>query len=425
MTTATKISKPAWMIAPETVRVMEALLSNGGDARFVGGCVRDTLANRKVFDVDIATPLKPEEVMARLAAAKIDCVPTGLKHGTVTAIVDGTPFEITTLRVDVMTFGRHAQVRFTDDWHKDAARRDFTINAISCSIDGEVFDPFGGVEDLRLGRVAFVGNAEERIREDVLRILRFFRFYAHFGAAFDPPAPPDAEALRACAVNAHLIPRLSGERIRQETLKILESDYCPRVWRIMLSQGIVTHFLPEATNIRALERLVVLELWQESQLFALRRLSALLEVVPEGLRHIVSALRLSNAEASMLAHMTLNIEKVSPRMDETALRRAAYRSGNDMTRNLLLLSAARERGEALPDRPVFQALYTAATAFRRPRFPLIGDDVMKLGWTEGPDVGRILKEIEDWWVAEEFRPGRNECLARLRENFRRPPDVSS
>ena len=169
------------MLAPETQKVMSALMENGGAARFVGGCVRNALANRPVLDIDIATPLPPEEVIARLTAHKIGYAPTGLKHGTVTAIADGHPFEITTLRRDVATDGRHAEVAFTDDWQADAARRDFTFNAMYATTEGELFDPFGGVEDLRAGRVRFVGDAAARIGEDVLRILRFFRFYAHFG----------------------------------------------------------------------------------------------------------------------------------------------------------------------------------------------------------------------------------------------------
>ena len=170
------------------------------------------------------------------------------------AIVDGTPFEITTLRVDVNTNGRHAEVAYTDDWEKDAARRDFTINAMSATIDGDVFDSFGGIEDLRLGRVVFVGDAEQRIREDVLRILRYFRFFAHFGQG-----EPDAAALTACIKMAGDIPKLSAERIREEVLKLLKADRAAIVWKLMLHAGVVTHFMPEATNVAALETLLQLE----------------------------------------------------------------------------------------------------------------------------------------------------------------------
>ncbi len=205
------LAKQAWMIAPETVTLMAALSADGGEARFVGGCVRNALCNRKVIDIDIATPLKPDEVIERLTAAKIHYVPTGLKHGTVTAIVDGKPFEITTLRVDVQNHGRHADVAFTADWKADAARRDFTINAMSATPDGDLYDPFNGVDDLRKGRVIFVGDAEKRIAEDILRILRYFRFLAHFGKG-----EADKGAIAACAKFAPQIKTLSAERLRQK-----------------------------------------------------------------------------------------------------------------------------------------------------------------------------------------------------------------
>ncbi len=400
-----RISKTAWMAAPETQRVMAALQDEGGEARFVGGCVRDTLVNRKVMDIDIATPLKPDAVIARLERHKIRYAPTGLKHGTVTAIVEGRPFEITTLRIDANTFGRHADVLFTDDWKKDAARRDFTINAIFCTIEGDIYDPYNGVEDLRRGRVAFVGDPERRIQEDILRILRFFRFYAHFGKGM-----PDPAGLRAVSKLAHLLPRLSAERIRQETLKLLEAPACAAVWRIMLEQGVVTHFLPEATNIRALERLVALEEKYESESYPLRRLAALLIVTPDGVRHIAAALRLSNAEGVQLLQMVRAEDEISTMMDHAAVRQLVYHVGNDMARSLLLLAAARSGEEN--DLP---ALYGWATTFRAPRFPLVGEDVLKLGCPPGPEVGEALKALEDWWLDEDFRPGRRESLARLKE----------
>lgn len=408
-----KLAHQAWMISPDTLKVMEALKSNGGDARFVGGCVRDALVNRAVLDIDIATPLKPEQVIERLEAAKIKYAPTGLKHGTVTAIVDGHPFEITTLRIDVNPFGRHAEVAFTDDWEKDAARRDFTINAMSATLEGDVYDPFNGVEHLRTGKVVFVGEAEQRITEDILRILRFFRFYAHFGQGL-----PDKEALRACAKLAGQIVKLSAERIRQETFKLLESDRSADVWDIMMHAGIVTHYLPEATNVPVLQRLIALEHDQQGKAFVLRRLAALLDITRNSVPAVVKALRLSNEQAAQLATLSTPTWKVSMRMSKKEVERLVYRLDNDMVRSLLLLAAAREN-----TRENFDELYRAATAFRPPRFPLIGDDVMKLGWKEGPEVGRILSEMGEWWMDEEFRPGRTECLKRLQENY--PPSTGT
>ncbi|MEZ0226961.1 MAG: CCA tRNA nucleotidyltransferase [Alphaproteobacteria bacterium] len=407
-----KLAHQAWMITDDTVRVMEALKADGGDARFVGGCVRDALVNRVVLDVDIATPLKPDEVIARLDAAKIKHAPTGLKHGTVTAIVDGHPFEITTLRIDVNPFGRHADVAFTDDWEKDAARRDFTINAMSATTEGDVYDPFNGVEHLRLGKVVFVGEAEQRIREDILRILRFFRFYAHFGQGL-----PDKDGLLACAKFAPDIVKLSAERIRQETFKLLESDRSAEVWDIMMHAGVVTHFLPEATAVPVLSRLIALEVERHHQgkAFALRRLAALLDITRNSVPAVVKALKLSNEQTAQLATLATPTWKVSMQMTEQEARKLVYRLDNDMARSLLLLASARENNrENLDD------LYQAATGFRAPRFPLIGDDVMKLGWKEGPDVGRILDAMSEWWVEKEFQPGRTECLQKLGADYPSP-----
>lgn len=402
-----KIMLQAWMIAPETVRVMDALHDDGGDARFVGGCVRDALVNRKVIDIDIATPLKPEEVIDRLTRHKIDYAPTGLKHGTVTAIADGKPFEVTTLRRDVLTFGRHAEVAYTDDWQTDASRRDFTINAMFATREGDIFDPFGGIADLRLGRVVFVGDPEKRIQEDVLRILRFFRFYAYFGKG-----APDAAALEACAKLAHLIPKLSAERIRQETLKTFDADAIPAVWRLMMENGIATHFLPEATNIAALERLVDLEARYDNAGRALQRLAVVLDTTLEGLRRTLQGLRLSAAQATALFKMVSGDPDISSDMSMEAVRRVVYHQGNDMTRSLLLLFAAKTQDEkGLPER------FQMATAFRAPVFPVTGADVVKIGWPPGPRVGEVLKALEDWWVAGDFNVGRSACLDMLKKEF--------
>lgn len=405
-----KLSKKAWMVAPETVRVMEALMATGVEARFVGGCVRNALVNRAVLDIDIATPLKPLQVMEHLESAKIRAVATGLSHGTVTAVVDGKPFEITTLRVDVNPFGRHAEVEFTDDWEKDAARRDFTINAMSATVEGDVYDPYNGIEDLRLGRVIFVGYPEQRIQEDVLRILRFFRMFAHFGKG-----RPDPAALVACAKLASRLSRLSGERIRQETFKILESDRCAEVWDVMLRAGVVTHFLPEATSVKVLDRLVALEHDHHAHPFVPRRLAALIDITFRGLVPLTRALRLSNEQAAMLMRLVHPGMAVTTTMPARDVRKLVYHYGNDIARSLLLLAAAREfSGGDLEE------LYNVATAFRPPRFQLIGDDVLKLGWPQGPDIGRILKEMEGWWLAEDFRPGRTELLNRLRSEHKPP-----
>lgn len=399
-----KISKQAWMVAPETQRVMESLMRDGGDARFVGGCVRDALVNRKVIDIDIATPLKPEEVIARLQTDKIAVVPTGLKHGTVTAVCDGRPFEITTLRRDAATYGRHADVIFTDDWRVDAARRDFTFNALYATMEGDVHDFFGGIEDLRIGRVAFIGDAEERIREDVLRILRFFRFYAHLGRG-----DADAAALAACEKLSDLIPRLSAERVRTEVLKLLESPRAADVWQLMMEHRIVTRFLPEATNTQRLSRLIALEDKYQSHGFIMRRLAAVLDVTVQGIIDISDDLRLSREQTQQLLALFEPSFEVTLRMDEKTTRHAVYKLGNDVVRSLLLLRAAASGTEEN-----LREIYGWATAFRVPRFPLVGNDVLAMGIPPGPEVGRVLADVEDWWASQDFAPGRTKCLERLK-----------
>ncbi|MGF1609026.1 MAG: CCA tRNA nucleotidyltransferase, partial [Kiloniellales bacterium] len=280
MKPAARLEPQPWMTASETRAVADALTAEGGEVRFVGGCVRDAVAGRPVKDIDIATADPPERVIALLEAAGLTAVPTGLAHGTVTAVSGGRPFEITTLRVDVETYGRHARVAFTDDWEADAARRDFTFNAMSCGLDGSLYDPFGGREDLTAGRVRFVGEAEARIREDYLRLLRFFRFQAHYGRA-----APDPEGLAAARALAPRLESLSGERLRNELLRLLQAPEPVAVCRIMLASGVFAAFLPEA---RALERLAALiavepdgrlpgeELSENEPPDALRRLAALL-----------------------------------------------------------------------------------------------------------------------------------------------------
>ncbi len=399
-----KLQHQAWMIAPETQKVMAALNENGGEARFVGGCVRNALCNRAVLDIDIATPLPPEDVMARLKEHNIPYVPIGLKHGTVTAIVDGQPFEITTLRVDVQTFGRHAEVKFTDDWKTDASRRDFTINSIFATVDGDLYDPFGGISDLRNGIVRFVGEPEKRIQEDVLRILRFFRFYAHFGRGM-----PDAAAVKACVANARQVSKLSAERIRQEVLKLLTADNCVTTWLLMTRCGIVMHFLPEATNVEALERLVKHEKTHECPAFPLRRLASLLEVTPDGLQHVAQELKLSNEQGAQLSMMLYPDFEVTLQMEESDVKKLVYKYGNDMAHNLLLLAAAKK-----PDHDALKPLYHAATSFRAPVFPLRGEDALKMGIKPGPEIGKMLRRIEEWWINEDFKPDRTACLAKMK-----------
>jgi poly(A) polymerase len=406
-----------WMTAAETRTVIEALSAAGCEVRFIGGCVRDALLRRPVNDIDVAVPLPPLRVTALLERAGIRVVPTGIDHGTVTAVVEHTPFEITTLRIDVETDGRRARVAFTDDWVADAARRDLTINALSCTPDGRVYDYFGGLEDLGHGRIRFVGDPRERIAEDRLRLLRFFRFYAHYGRP-----PPDAEALAACREHARGLTLLSGERVRAEILRTLMAPDPAEAFQLMRTHEVLQHVLPEAGP---LERLRLLT-WLDTRAVRIasvtpdpvRRLAALLDTDGAGIEAVADRLRLSTRQRQRLAEIAVPAMCLDADSDERTVRRALHRLGPDIVRDLALLAWAGELAET-PRLPharteAWIALIEAAAAWRPVTFPLKGRDVLELGLPHGPDVGDRLAEVERWWEDEDYRPDRAACLDRLR-----------
>lgn len=416
MEPVTKIRPQKWMTAPATEAVMAALKAGdetGLVALFVGGCVRDSLLDREAGDIDIATVLAPEEVSERLQAAGMKVVPTGLAHGTVTAVVEGRHFEITTLRVDVDTDGRRATVAFTDDWVADARRRDFTVNALFADSSGAVYDPVGGLADLKAGRVRFVGIAEQRIREDVLRLLRFFRFYAQFGSP-----PPDKEAIAACAKLADLLPTLSGERVAAETFKLMAAGDPATTMILMSANGVLQHFLPEAQEIDRLAALVTVE-GIVGRADPLRRLAAGLKVEGAGADAIADRFRLSNADRARLHQLAAADHRLTRDMNPENRRVALYRLGADLWRDRVLIDWAEEIALGTPqDRPITEAwreLYNLPDDWTPPAFPLQGNDVMALGVEAGPAVGGYLTEVEEWWIADGFAADRAACLARLRQ----------
>lgn len=412
-----EIGPQPWMQAPETVAVIRALTAEGGDVRFVGGCVRDSFARRPIGDIDLATPMKPETVIALLEKAGLRAIPTGIEHGTVTALSGDRHYEITTLRVDVETDGRHAKVAFTDDWIADAARRDFTINAMSCSVDGAIYDPFNGLDDLGHGRVRFVGIARERIAEDVLRLLRFFRVYATYGA---PPA--DIDALAACRAMASELPKLSGERVRAELLRILLAPNADEAIVMMRGQGVFDHLLPQATNIGRLRMMA----WLDSRAIRLsnispepiRRLAALLDTNRAGAEAIAERLRLSVAEREHLVALAEPSTDIAPGIPDAAFRRLLHKVGAERVRDQALMLWAQRLSIAphLPreDSHAWQQLLSQTASWQSIEFPLKGRDVLAAGIAPGPDVGEILARAETWWADGDFRADRDACLAYLR-----------
>jgi len=382
------LPETGWRKRPDLIRLTEALGSREGLVRYVGGAVRDALLGLPVSDLDLATSLLPEDVSRRVKAAGFKAVPTGIAHGTITAVLPDAPVEVTTLRRDVTTDGRRATVAFTDDWREDASRRDFTINALSADpIDGHVHDYFGGLDDVRTGLVRFIGDPLARIAEDHLRILRFFRFHARFAQG-----RPDPAGLEACAARANDLMALSRERIAQELLKLLSVvDPVPTV-ALMVDRHIFTAIIPEidAASVKRLARLVTRERAYGAD--PVRRLAALLPADPALADTVGARLKLSKAQRKRLA---LAAQGGEP----GPARPLAHAIGLEGARDRLLLHAV-DPGEGM----------AALADWKIPRFPLTGGELVKMGLSAGPIVAATMQAVERQWVKESF-PGE----ARVRE----------
>lgn len=388
----THLPDAPWRSRPGLDKLLTALDAKGGATRYVGGCVRDALLGLEQSDVDLATRFTPDEVVTRLEAARIKAVPTGIAHGTITAVSAGTPVEVTTLRRDVSTDGRRATVTFTDDWTEDAARRDFTINALSADpLTGEVFDYFSGLDDLAARRVRFIGDARQRIAEDHLRILRFFRFHARFGTG-----APEADGLEACAARANDLMALSRERIADELLKLLALADPVATARLMIERGIFRPVLPEIGSAERLAALVAAEQAAGIAPNAIRRLAALLPVDPEVAAAVAARLRLSNKLAARLA------AAAGTALD--APERLAYRIGAAEAIDRILLHGA--------SGPELKQL----EAWQRPRLPVSGGELIAMGLTAGPVVAKTIQAIEEEWMRAGFPADKAEARAMARRH---------
>ena len=385
-----RLSGQPWLTASATRAVMAALEAAGGPgcARFVGGCVRNALIGRPVADIDIATTLEPEQTDRAIRAAGLKAVPTGIAHGTVTAVAERRPFEITTLRRDVSTDGRNATVAFTDDWAEDAARRDFRLNALYADGDGEVFDPTGeGVTDALAGRIVFVGDPETRIREDFLRILRFFRFHAWYGRG-----QPDAAALAACRALSTGMTRLSAERISSELMKLLSAEDPRAATAAMTEAGVLAQVLPEAHLSPLFDRAV------EQGGDPAVRLMMLLPADEAVVRQAAARLRFANATRDRLAFAALALPSVSLSMTDREARAVLYRHGARA-----FSDAVRRRWAEAPERTAeARRLLALAEGWTRPPMPVGGRDLARLGIEQGPETGRLLKAFEEDWIADDF-----------------------
>ena len=388
--------------------VLAALNGAGEETRVVGGAVRNVLLGLSVDETDLATTALPKIVIDRVTAAGFKAVPTGIEHGTVTVVADSKPFEVTSLREDVETDGRHAVVRFGRDWKKDAERRDFTINAMSLSSDGTVHDYCGGLADIGKHRVRFIGSADQRIAEDYLRVLRFFRFFAAYGEG-----EPDREGYLACARARDKLGALSRERIRTEILKTLLAKRAPEAMTAMADTGIYDRVFANAPELPALSRLLAIEQANKIVPDAVRRLAAVAVRLGDDADHLRERLRLSNEEYKRLVSMGDRWWQLKPASGEAYAKETLYRIGAEEYSDRSLLSFA--HSGASPTDEKWGALLSLASRWMPPRFPLSADDFMKRGIEKGPKLGKALAAAEAAWIAAGF-PEDTAALSKIADS---------
>jgi poly(A) polymerase len=389
---AAVLEDASWLTTGAAARVLQLLNGDGEEARAVGGAVRNALMKLPVGEIDIATTAVPDEVIRRAKAPGIKSVPTGIDHGTVTLVVDGTPFEVTSLREDTATFGRHAKVSFGRDWIGDANRRDFTINALSVGPDRVVHDYVGGLADIAARRVRFIGEAGKRIEEDYLRILRFFRIHAAFGAG-----QIDRAGYLACIGGRAGLATLSAERMRMEMLKLLVADGAAGAVDAMADSGLLQAIVGGVTYAGTFAAMIAAEHTLGLKADAMRRLAALGVAVTEDAKRIANRLRLSNAEARVLDSMGHRWWRLAG-MDEARAKRRLYRLGETAYRDRLLLAWARVGG----DSGRWIELARLPQRWTAPKFPLKAADFVARGVAEGPALGHVLTLAEDAWLAADF-----------------------
>jgi poly(A) polymerase len=403
----TAITHATWLKAPETQALVAALnAARAGGSRFVGGCVRNTLMGREVDDIDIATQLTPDQVTEIAMRAGFAAHPTGIEHGTVTVVVKHKPFEVTTLRRDVSTDGRRATVAFTEIWEEDAQRRDFRMNALYADANGALSDPTGGgLEDARAGRVIFIGDAQQRIKEDYLRILRFFRFNAWYAKG-----PIDPHGLHACADLVAGLDSLSVERIWKEAKKLLAAPDPRSAWEGMEAIEVRARALPELANHTRLDALIRLDADLLLPADAMTRVAAALQD-QDTARALARRLKLSNEERDRLVAALGDDEKITSYMSLKEMRRAIYRLGNEAFRDRVMLAWADGKGEKAQ---AWRALVAHGQMWTPPKLPLSGDEVMAAGVPAGPKVGEVLREVEAWWVDADFPDDKLSIIERLK-----------
>jgi poly(A) polymerase len=385
----------AWLTGGSLAYILRILDRDGEEARVVGGAVRNALIGQPVHEIDVATTALPEEILRRAQEAQLRAVPTGIDHGTITLLAGGTPFEVTTLREDVETYGRKAKVAFGRDWRRDAERRDFTINALSVSRDGMIHDYVGGLADLDARRVRFIGDAAARIAEDYLRILRFFRFHAAYGEG-----EPDAAALHACIVARDGLRSLSRERVRMELLKLLVARRATAAIRVMADTGLLVPILGGVPYLVSFETMAAIEAASGEKPDPVRRLGALAVAVEEDAERLFERLRLSNAEHDRLRSMADGWWRIGAALTPPDARALLYRLGSLRFADRLLLSWSRSR-DASGDSE-WRDLVALPARWQPPACPICASDLIARGIPKGPALGAALREAEAAWIAADF-----------------------
>jgi tRNA nucleotidyltransferase/poly(A) polymerase len=386
-----------WLHGGSLLRLLDVLDRDGEEARVVGGAVRNELLGEPVGDIDVATTALPQEVMRRAEAAGFKPVPTGVEHGTVTVVVDGTPFEVTTLREDIETFGRHARVSFGRDWQRDAERRDFTMNALYAARDGTVYDHVGGLDDLKARRVRFIGDPHKRIAEDYLRILRFFRFHAAYGDG----GHPDPAGLSACIAARAGLETLSRERIRMEMLKLLVATHAVPALVIMSQTGLLVAVLGGDPLLASFANMIKLERELSLTPDPVRRLGALGVSTTEDAERLRERLRLANVEQERLTSMGDGWWRISAATGMHEARVLIYRLGPDKFLDRVLLAWSRAWSEGVAD-DRWHDLVLLADRWTVPVFPLKAADFIERGVAKGPALGAALRAAEEAWIAQDF-----------------------
>lgn len=372
-------------------------MAGGKLARFVGGCVRDTLIDREFSDIDIATEESPESVLQLLKAAKITVKPLGIEHGSVLAILNKHSYNITTLRTDIETDGRYAQVSYTDNWQADANRRDFTMNALYADLNGTYYDPCQGYQDLKGGVIRFIGDADQRISEDYLRILRYFRFLAHYGKT-----PPQQANLHACQTHATRLKSISKERIWAELHRLLEAEDVSNVLQYMQVYGILNQIFSNEVNLSGLAKLIDAEKKYQIKPNALRRLTA---ISCKDISHLSSDLKLATKDLNYISRLQELVLSKPDLTDKFTCNSILYNDGPYLFLDLsLLLTSDLKKNIILSQN------------WHSPKLPISGQDLVNIGLSKGPELGKNLKALTQWWIEQSFKPSAADCLDWVRRN---------